>query len=316
MNAYGGENRLWLGPEGGKYSLFFKPGSAMVFDNWKTPPPFDTEGWNLTIRDSNQVFLFKEMNLLNYAGSVLRLRVDRRIQILNSLEINKRTGITTDDSVHAVGYETENKLTNTGEQEWTAQTGMPCIWILDMFKPSPATIVIVPFQHSPDEGFAHIATTNYFGEIPADRLNHSDSLLFFKADGESRGKLGILSKKAKNMAGSYDGEKKVLTIIQFEVDGKAPYLNQEWNVTKPTFSGDAVNAYNDGPLNNGTQMGPFYEMESVSPAAFLVQGGTLTHRHTVFHFSASEKNLDKIAEKLLGISLENVQKTIAISKKE
>ncbi len=24
MNAYGGENRFWLGPEGGKYSLFFK----------------------------------------------------------------------------------------------------------------------------------------------------------------------------------------------------------------------------------------------------------------------------------------------------
>ena len=23
MNAYGGENRLWLGPEGGKFSLFF-----------------------------------------------------------------------------------------------------------------------------------------------------------------------------------------------------------------------------------------------------------------------------------------------------
>src|SRR5262245_60593929 len=23
MNAYGGENRLWLGPEGGRYSLFF-----------------------------------------------------------------------------------------------------------------------------------------------------------------------------------------------------------------------------------------------------------------------------------------------------
>ena len=23
MNAYGGENRLWLGPEGGKFSLYF-----------------------------------------------------------------------------------------------------------------------------------------------------------------------------------------------------------------------------------------------------------------------------------------------------
>src|SRR5687767_10635503 len=30
MNAYGGENRLWLGPEGGRFSLYFKPGSEMV----------------------------------------------------------------------------------------------------------------------------------------------------------------------------------------------------------------------------------------------------------------------------------------------
>lgn len=25
MNAYGGENRLWLGPEGGRFSVFFPP---------------------------------------------------------------------------------------------------------------------------------------------------------------------------------------------------------------------------------------------------------------------------------------------------
>src|SRR5690348_11491840 len=43
MNAYGGENRFWLGPEGGRYSLFFKPGEEMVFDNWRTPPAIDTE---------------------------------------------------------------------------------------------------------------------------------------------------------------------------------------------------------------------------------------------------------------------------------
>src|SRR5690349_86913 len=43
MNAYGGENRLWLGPEGGKYSLYFKKGDSMVFKYWKTPAPIDTE---------------------------------------------------------------------------------------------------------------------------------------------------------------------------------------------------------------------------------------------------------------------------------
>jgi len=30
MNAYGGEDRLWLGPEGGKFSLYFKPGTKLA----------------------------------------------------------------------------------------------------------------------------------------------------------------------------------------------------------------------------------------------------------------------------------------------
>ena len=37
MNGFGGENRLWLGPEGGGYSIFFEPGAMQVYDNWHTP---------------------------------------------------------------------------------------------------------------------------------------------------------------------------------------------------------------------------------------------------------------------------------------
>ena len=33
MNAYGGEDRLWIGPEGGQFSIFFKPGGEMNIDN-------------------------------------------------------------------------------------------------------------------------------------------------------------------------------------------------------------------------------------------------------------------------------------------
>jgi len=312
MNAYGGENRLWLGPEGGKYSLFFKPGSQMVFENWKTPAAFDTEKWNLKSKDSNSVTMFKEMNLLNYTGTQLRLIVERSIRILDRQEIIgkiSRAGITGMDSVNVVGYETENVLTNKGGQEWTEVTGMPCIWILDMFKPSPATLIVVPFQRLADEGFNKIATTNYFGEIPSYRLKHNDSLIVFRADGKSRGKLGVVSNKAKQMAGSYDAEHKVLTIIFFDLDVQARYLNQEWNIKKPTFSGDAVNAYNDGPLANGTQMGPFYEIESVSRAAFLKPNASLSHDHYVFHFSGNERVLDELAKKLLGISLEKINTT-------
>jgi len=308
MHAYGGENRLWLGPEGGKYSLFFKPDSVMIYDNWRTPPAFDTEGWNLSQRDSNKITLSKDMNLTNYSGNRLSLRVDRGIKILNHQDIENCFGFHNNDSLRIVGYETENLLTNTGEQAWTVTNGMPCIWILDMFKPSSRTLIILPFEYARGENFDQVATTNYFGQIPPERLKHNDSMLFLRADGNSRGKLGIQPKKAKPLAGSYDPENSVLTIILFDLERTSRYLNQEWNIEKPPFSGDAVNAYNDGPLTNGTQMGPFYEMESVSPAAFLKSKETLLHKHSVFHFSGSAVELNKVAVKLLGISLDSLQK--------
>jgi hypothetical protein len=310
MNAYGGENRLWLGPEGGKYSLFFKPGRIMVFENWKTPAAFDTEGWNLRTKDSNRVVLDKDMELVNYSGTKLKLTVNRSIKILSNPEIIGRTGISRMDSVYAVGYETENVLTNKGDQEWTAGTGMPCIWMLDMLKPSPSTVIVIPFRKEATD-FKKIATTDYFGEISSERLKHNDRLLLFRGDGKSRGKLGIAGVKAFPIAGSYDGEHKVLSIIIFNLEDQARYLNQEWNLRKPSFSGDAVNAYNDGPLPDGTQMGPFYEIESVSPAAFLKPGQSLIHKHSVFHFYGNKMELNRISSKLLGISLENIGKTFS-----
>jgi hypothetical protein len=84
MNAYGGENRFWLGPEGGPFSLFFTKGAAMKFENWKTPASFDTESWTIRERSENEVRLQKNMNLINYAGTQIQLSVDRAISILRS----------------------------------------------------------------------------------------------------------------------------------------------------------------------------------------------------------------------------------------
>jgi hypothetical protein len=77
--------------------------------------------------------------------------------------------------------------------------------------------------------------------------------------------------------------------------------------TKDPFSGDAINAYNDGPVEDGTQMGPFYELESSSPAANLKPGEKLLHRQRIFHFEGSEQQLSVITEKIFGISLNEVK---------
>lgn len=303
MNAYGGENRLWLGPEGSKFSLFFKPGSEMVFENWKTPAPIDTEAWKVLSQDSSEVEMTKEMSLMNYSETPMEIRIDRKVKILNNNSIKEL--LTVDPAnLQSVGYTTYNSITNIGENSWNKETGAPSIWILDMFKPSENTVVVIPYNESTEES---LITTDYFGEIPEERIIYNNGFLFFKADGRSRGKLGISPKGAKNIAGSYDPLNQLLTITKFEVDSNAVYLNQEWSLERDPLKGDAVNAYNDGPLEDGSQMGPFYEIESVSPAAFLKPKETLSHKHSVFHFSGSEDHLDKISKKLLGVSIKEIK---------
>ena len=303
MNAYGGENRLWLGPEGGKFSLFFRPGAAMEFANWKTPPAFDTEAWDITNHNQSSVSLQKDMELTNYTGTALKLSIARNISILDRAVIDSLLSIKLDTNIGVIGYSTMNILTNKGNLAWTETTGMPCLWVLDMFNPSPSTVIFIPYT---GHDSTKPATTDYFGEIPADRIKLDQNILFFKADGKNRGKLGIHPTRAKHLMGSYDAQHGLLTITLFDIDSSARYLNQEWNTKKPPFSGDAVNAYNDGPLADGSQMGPFYELESVSPAAFLSPGASLMHRHSVFHFTGSETNLNTITQGVFGIPITKI----------
>jgi hypothetical protein len=303
MNAYGGEDRLWLGPEGSKFALFFKPGTKMEFANWHTPAAFDHESWNVSSKNDTQVSLNKAMHLVNYAGTTLDLKVERDISLLSGNDIQKLLDVQPDSAVKAVGIKTDNSITNTGSSAWTSQTGAPCLWNLDMFNPSPNVVIVMPYR----DGEGKVATTDYFGQIPPDRVKYEKSPLYFKADGKSRGKLGMPASRTKGISGSYDATNNVLTLIIFDVDPRFTYLNQEWRTDKDPLIGDAANAYNDGPLADGSQMGPFYELESVSPAAFLKPGEKLTHQHCVFHFTGSKAGLDKIAVKTLGVTLNDIQ---------
>src|SRR6185369_10250524 len=104
-----------------------------------------------------------------------------------------------------------------------------------------------------------------------DRLKVGDSALFFRADGLRRGKIGVPRSRARDVAGSYDPIGHVLTIIQFTLPPTArDYVNSMWEQQARPFGGDVVNSYNDGPIGPGQPpLGPFYEIESSSPAAAL-----------------------------------------------
>lgn len=307
MNGYGGENRFWLGPEGGQYSIYFAPETEQVHANWHTPKAIDIEVWDLRSASTKEAVLSKDMKLKNYQGNTLDISVDRRISILSDLEIANQLGISLPDGVSAIAYETDNKITNKNDYEWTKETGTVCIWMLDMFNPSDSAITIIPYNIGDEDEMGVIATTDYFGEIPTDRLKDMDGVIYLKTDGKYRSKLGLNGKRTTGIAGNYDPIAQRLTLITFDVSPQETYLNQEWNPERDPLKGDALNAYNDGPLEDGSIMGPFLELESCSPAAFLKPDESLSHMHNVFHFVGDEVSLSNISEKLLGVRLEQVK---------
>jgi hypothetical protein len=63
MNAFGGEDRIWLGPEGGQFSIFFKKGTEFKHDNWFVPAAFDTEPFTLVTADKSAAKFEKQMQL-------------------------------------------------------------------------------------------------------------------------------------------------------------------------------------------------------------------------------------------------------------
>ncbi|MBN2762803.1 MAG: hypothetical protein JXR41_06915 [Bacteroidales bacterium] len=308
MNGYGGENRFWLGPEGGKYSVFFEPGKEQVFDNWHTPKAIDTESWDVKEILSEEVTLTKDMELNNYQGNILRISAHRKIKILSSGQVEQELEVQLPEGINVVAYSTVNKITNLNDFKWDEKTGTVCIWILDMFNPSDSAVTVVPYNEGDETEMGVIATTGYFGEIPSDRIQYEPGTLYLKTDGQYRSKLGMSAKRTKAIAGNYDPLSKRLTIITFDADPTAVYLNQEWNPGLNPLVGDALNAYNDGPLEDGSIMGPFLELESCSPAAFLKPGESLSHRHNVFHFTGEEAVLSPVCEKLMGVSLEKVKR--------
>jgi hypothetical protein len=73
------------------------------------------------------------------------------------------------------------------------------------------------------------------------------------------------------------------------------------------YGGDVVNAYNDGPPAPGQPpLGPFYEIETSSPAAALAPGETLTHVHRTMHAQGAPDALEQLARHTLGAGLQEI----------
>ena len=308
INAYGGEDRFWLGPEGGQFSIFFPPGAAFDLNNWQTPPPIDTEPYELVRQTGDTAHFRHEMTLGNYSRATFDLRVDREVRLLSRAELQRVLGAASLAGTRGVAFESVNRITNTGQRTWRKETGLLSIWILGMFNPSPATTVVVPIRAGADSELGPRVNADYFGSIPKSRLRADENVVFFAGDGKFRGKIGVGPRRCRPLLGSYDAERKVLTIVQFTLPhGATNYVNSAWEIQDHPYDGDVANSYNDGsPAPGAKPLGPFYELESSSPAAALASGQSMKHIHRTVHLMGSAEQLNRISAATLGVTLEQI----------
>lgn len=308
ISVFGGEDRFWMGPEGGQYSIFFKKGDAFDLDHWYTPAPIDTEPFEVVEQSRSRASFRKKMKLQNYSGFVFDLQVDREVAVLTKQEAQAALGLALGEGVKFVGFQSVNEITNTGSVAWSKETGLLSIWILGMFNPSDDTGIIVPFVNT-------LKMESYFGDIPDDRLATTDNAVFFKGDGKYRSKIGLPPENIVPACGSYDAKRQLLTIVQYDFHGDTDYVNSQWELQDKPFKGDVVNSYNDGPVDGGDQLGPFYELESSSSAKALQPGQSVKHTHKTYHFEGNFEELNRISQAVLGVDLSQQEplKQIGIS---
>jgi hypothetical protein len=308
INVYGGEERFWIGPEGGQYGIFFAPGSEFKFADWATPAAIDTEPFELIKQSDRAVSFRKTTKLQNYSKNEFSIRIERTVELLSEATVAESLGVAS-AQLRFIGYRTTNRMTNIGSNDWDEKGGLLSIWLLGMYKPGPQTTVVIPYRAGSVEELGPVVNDAYFGKVPNDRIQIDDRVLFFSGDGKCRSKIGVSPRRSTNVCGSYDAKRGVLTIVKYNKPAKniTQYVNSMWEYQDAPYVGDAVNAYNDGPSESGADpLGPFHELETSSPAFALKSGQSGIHIQETFHFEGAREQLDRLSRSVFEVSLQQI----------
>ena len=185
---WGGEDRLWLSPEGGPQGLFFDPGAAQELSQWFVPTAMDGEPWPTqgVVAAAEGVVRFapRRLKLVDWSGGELDLLAGRRVEVLSRETIGALFGSDLPGELRAVGFRSVNSLQWAGTPRPGALVGL---WSLGQFPATDATRVVLPIRVGADEvgpdpdpswtdGASgrlrdRLVKSDYFGTVPDERLD-------------------------------------------------------------------------------------------------------------------------------------------------
>ena len=252
--------------------------------------------------------------MTNMSGFTFEFELMRHIVLNNRSEIGRSLSVELPSDINAVSYDSFNKITNTSDHPWVADTGLIALWTSSMNPPGDNAVLVIPFKPGDESEMGPIVTADYFGALDETRLvvSKEQNLIFLRGDGDFRSKLGVSFARACSPIGSWNPASGTLTIVEYTLPETAPdgYTNNLWEQQEEPFAGDVINAYNDGPNDSGGKLGGFFELETLSPALALASGESYTHTPRTTQLQGSRESLDKVALAVFGVDLAAIESAL------
>jgi len=135
--------------------------------------------------------------------------------------------------------------------------------------------------------------------------------MYYRADANYFNKIGTLPENTLPYFGSYSPELNRLTVVKFSFNNDTDYVNSHEKFIENQLGGDVINVFNDGVWGDIGPFGPFYELETSSPAKALKVGESMSHTHETYHFEGSKEDLNRISVDVFGVALETVEKAFS-----
>jgi hypothetical protein len=312
FNNFGGEERLWFGPEGSQFGLHFGRAEQKL-SNYYVQPAMSSIPYELACTSSagDYAILKCRAQLENAAGTQFEIDIERTIRIQDSCPYI----LACDTHVDFVGFQTENRITNVSSRPINRETGVLAAWTLGQYVNGCRCAVVVPVRVGSDAAMGEPIRLEYVagvcsdGCLPPKRVRVHNEYALINADGNHRLKVGFAARRATNRMGSLDLDTEELNINDFDFYPEYSYVAPYWRHLSPEemYDGEASSVYCDGPDQTGGPRGAFYELEALSPALVLKPGESFVHRNRVYHLRSNRACVDSILMRFLGASVEGIE---------
>lgn len=297
---FGGEERLWIAPEGRPWALFFDAGREQTLATWRVPDAIDGGPRRVVQRDARSIAFRERIAFASAAADRHEIEIERRVEALDRPATARALGLEgLPSSTRIAAFRSVTTLRDVAEAPRRGASRI-APWVLGQFKPSRATTVLLPYRGAPTA-----IKRDYFGEVPSDRLecvasaDGDGGVARFRADGLRRSKIGVSAAGATGWLGAFDAERGVLTLVHHSLPAEDDDVPDcDWRPRNPRASrGDVATSYNDGGEPR------FFELESIGRALPATPGSATTHESTTIHLAGERELLVALARRRLHAAL-------------